>query len=347
MQIGGLAPSNNVFLAPMAGVTDLPMRELAVELGAGLAVGEMQTADLRLADSRKTQQRQQHSESAGLRSVQLVGYDPQQLATAARFNADLGAEIIDINMGCPAKKVCRRAAGSALLADEALVGHILEAVVNAVAVPVTLKMRTGTDSEHRNGTRIAHIAENAGIQMLTVHGRTRADRFKGAAEYQTIAEIVETVSIPVIANGDIDSAEKARTVLAHTGAAGIMIGRAAQGQLWLPGAIASALSEASGEALCPSVMEQFALHQRHVQKLHEFHGDHLGLRIARKHQAWFLDSLVSQGAMDADLSRALRQTFNPLEHAKTQLAYLTRLGHRLPSLCQAPAPESQNGRLAA
>ena len=259
----------------------------------------------------------------------------------------MGAEIIDINMGCPAKKVCRRAAGSALLADEALVGHILEAVVNAVAVPVTLKMRTGTDSEHRNGTRIAHIAENAGIQMLTVHGRTRADRFKGAAEYQTIAEIVETVSIPVIANGDIDSAEKARTVLAHTGAAGIMIGRAAQGQLWLPGAIASALSEASGEALCPSVMEQFALHQRHVQKLHEFHGDHLGLRIARKHQAWFLDSLVSQGAMDADLSRALRQTFNPLEHAKTQLAYLTRLGHRLPSLCQAPAPESQNGRLAA
>jgi tRNA-dihydrouridine synthase B len=347
MQIGSLAPSNNVFLAPMAGVTDLPMRELAVELGAGLAVGEMQTADLRLADARKTQQRQRHSNCAGLRSVQLVGYDPRQLAEAARFNADLGADIIDINMGCPAKKVCRRAAGSALLADEALVGHILEAVVNAVAVPVTLKMRTGTDAENRNGIRIARLAEHAGIQMLSVHGRTRADRFKGAAEYQTIAEIVKTVSIPVIANGDIDSASKARAVLAHTGAAGIMIGRAAQGQIWLPGAIASALAEASGEALYPSIMAQFATHQRHVQKLHAFYGDHLGLRIARKHQAWFLESLVAQGVMHADLSRALRQAFNPLEHARTQLAYLRQLGRRLPSLCQAPAPGTQDGQLAA
>ncbi len=171
--------------------------------------------------------------------------------------------------------------------------------------------------------------------------------FKGAAEYQTIAEIVKTVSIPVIANGDIDSAEKARTVLAHTGAAGIMIGRAAQGQLWLPGAIATALTEASGEALHPSVMAQFAIHQRHVQKLHEFHGDHLGPRIARKHQAWFLEALVAQGAMDADLARALRQAFNPLEQAETQLAYLRRLGHRLPSLCHAPASGMQDGRLAA
>ena len=347
MQIGSLAPSNNVFLAPMAGVTDLPMRELAVELGAGMAVGEMQTADLRLTGSRKTQQRQRHSQCAGFRSVQLVGYDPQQLAAAARFNADLGAEIIDINMGCPAKKVCRRAAGSALLGDEALVGRILEAVVNAVEVPVTLKIRTGTDPEHRNGTSIARLAENAGIQMLTVHGRTRADRFKGAAEYQTIAEIVKTVSIPVIANGDIDSAGKARTVLAYTGAAGIMIGRAAQGQLWLPGAIASALTEASGEALCPSVMKQFAIHQRHVQKLHEFYGDHLGPRIARKHQAWFLESLVTQGAIDADLSHSLRQAFNPLDQAETQQAFLRQLGHRLPSLCQAPAPGMQDGRLAA
>ena len=205
MHIGGLKPCNNVFLAPMAGVTDLPMRELAVELGAGLAVGEMQSADLSLARSRKTTQRQRHSARAGLRSVQIVGYDPRQLADAARFNADLGADIIDINMGCPAKKVCRRAAGSALLADEALVGRILEAVVNAVDVPVTVKIRTGTDPDHRNGVTIARIAENAGIQMLTVHGRTRADRFKGQAEYLTIAEIVRA-GILSVAKGQTEAA---------------------------------------------------------------------------------------------------------------------------------------------
>lgn len=326
MQIGGLEPSNNVFLAPMAGVTDLPMRELAIELGAGLAVGEMQTADLRLARSRKTLKRQQHSSRAGLRSVQIVGYDPKQLAEAARFNADLGADIIDINMGCPAKKVCQKAAGSALLADESLVARILEAVVSAVEIPVTLKIRTGTDPEHRNGVTIARIAESAGIQMLTVHGRTRADRFKGAAEYNTMADIAQAISIPVIANGDIQSAHKARAVLASTGAAGVMIGRGAQGQLWLPGAIARALASGDDEALAPAVAEQLTLHHRHIDALHAFHGDVLGPKIGRKHHAWFLESLVSQQVLDPATATANRQVFNALQTPKAQQSHLQSMG---------------------
>ena len=331
MHIGGLKPCNNVFLAPMAGVTDLPMRELAVELGAGMAVGEMQSADLSLAQSRKTTQRQRHSARAGLRSVQIVGYDPQQLAEAARFNADLGADIIDINMGCPAKKVCRRAAGSALLADEALVGRILEAVVNAVEVPVTAKIRTGITPEHRNGVAIARIAERAGIQMLTVHGRTRADRFKGQAEYQTIAEIVHAVTIPVIANGDIDSAEKARAVLKLTGAAGVMIGRAAQGQLWLPGAIASALAAGGKSVRTPALSEQLRLQGDHLLRLHDFHGDHLGPRIARKHQAWLLESLTAQQVISAEAARAWRQAFNRIESAEAQVTCLRNMTDALMS----------------
>ena len=341
MHIGGLEPCNNVFLAPMAGVTDLPMRELAVELGAGMAVGEMRSADLSLAHSRKTTQRQRHSALAGLRSVQIVGYDPQQLAEAARFNADLGADIIDINLGCPAKKVCRRAAGSALLADEALVGRILETVVTAVDVPVTVKMRTGTDPEHRNGVAIARIAESAGIQMLTVHGRTRADRFKGQAEYQTIAEIVRAVTIPVIANGDIDSAKKAQRVLTLTGAAGVMIGRAAQGQLWLPGAIAAALAAGDERARTPALSEQLRLQGDHLLRLHDFHGDHLGPRIARKHQAWLLESLTAQQAISREGARAWRQTFNRLESAKEQVNCLRKLTNTLMSASPTTALASQ------
>ena len=341
MQIGGLKPCNNVFLAPMAGVTDLPMRELVVELGAGMAVGEMQSADLSLARSRKTVQRQRHSARAGLRSVQIVGYDPQQLAEAARFNADLGADIIDINMGCPAKKVCRRAAGSALLADEELVGRILEAVVNAVDVPVTVKIRTGTDPDHRNGVTIARIAENAGIQMLTVHGRTRADRFKGQAEYQTIGDIVSAVKIPVIANGDIDSADKAQRVLTVTGAAGVMIGRAAQGQLWLPGAIASALAAADKSARTPTLSEQLRLQNEHLRRLHDFHGGHLGPRIARKHQAWLLESLAAQQVISPEDARAWRQMFNRLESPEQQVACLREMTDALMSATPATAPTSQ------
>ena len=338
MQIGGLKPSNNVFLAPMAGVSDLPMRELAVELGAGLAVGEMQTADLKLAHTRKTVQRQQHSPRAGLRSVQIVGYDPSQLAEAARFNADLGADIIDINMGCPAKKVCKRAAGSALLADEALVGQILDAVVSAVDVPVTLKIRTGTDQHHRNGVEIARIAEKAGIQLLTVHGRTRADRFKGDAEYKTIARIVDAVDIPVLANGDIDSAQKARRVLNQTGAAGVMIGRAAQGQLWLPGAIAAALKAGTTCHTIPSTDWQLAVQRRHLESLHEFHGQYLGHRIARKHYAWFLDSLVAQYELTQDDARQHRQQFNALSTPQDQLAHLDQLADYLALAVDRPEP---------
>ena len=340
MHIGGLKPYNNVFLAPMAGVTDLPMRELAIETGAGLAVGEMLSADLSLAQTPKTQLRQQHSDSAGLRAIQIVGYEPVQLANAARFNVALGADMIDINMGCPAKKVCRRAAGSALLADEQLVEQILNAVVNAVTVPVTLKIRTGTDHDHRNGARIARIAEQAGIQMLAVHGRTRADRFKGAAEYDTIATIVDAVSIPVIANGDIDSTAKAKTVLNQTGAAGVMIGRAAQGQLWLPGAIARALEQGTGEQstphikghsreLTPSVADQLMLHHRHLARLHAFYGDFLGTRISRKHHAWFLASLVTQNVIGPQTALGNRHQFNQLPNRATQDAALQRLSDDL------------------
>ena len=340
MHIGGRKPYNNVLLAPMAGVTDLPMRELAIETGAGLAVGEMLSADLSLAQTHKTQLRQRHSDSAGLRAIQIVGYEPAQLATAARFNVALGAEMIDINMGCPAKKVCRRAAGSALLADEQLVEQILNAVVDAVPVPVTLKIRTGTDHNHRNGATIARIAEQAGIQMLTVHGRTRADRFKGSAEYDTIATIVDAVSIPVVANGDIDSADKARMVLNQTGAAGVMIGRAAQGQLWLPGAIARALEPLTGDRstphirghspeLLPSVAEQLTLHTRHLSRLHAFYGDFLGTRISRKHHAWFLASLVRQNVIGAQIALGHRQQFNQLSNPATQDATLQRLSDHL------------------
>ena len=352
MQIGGLKPSNNVFLAPMAGVTDLPMRELAVELGAGLAVGEMQTADLRLAHTRKTVQRQQHSARAGLRSVQIVGFDPDQLSKAARSNADLGADIIDINMGCPAKKVCKRAAGSALLADEVLVGQILDAVVKAVDVPVTLKIRTGTDQTHRNGVRIASIAEGAGIKLLTVHGRTRADRFKGEADYETIERIVDAVSIPVMANGDINSARKARAVLQQTRAQGVMIGRASQGQIWLPGAIATALASGAATHTAPSVDQQIAIHARHLGALHEFHGVHLGHRIARKHHAWFLQSLAEQGQLTEAEMRQYRQRFNALCAPQAQLANLDELADHLALNINRPAhPEScdaqPRARLAA
>ena len=340
MRIGGLKPYNNVLLAPMAGVTDLPMRELAIETGAGLAVGEMLSADLSLAQTHKTQLRQRHSDSAGLRAIQIVGYEPAQLATAARFNVALGAEMIDINMGCPAKKVCRRAAGSALLADEQLVEQILNAVVSAVTVPVTLKIRTGTDHNHRNGATIARIAEQAGIQMLTVHGRTRADRFKGLAEYDTIATIVDAVSIPVVANGDIDSADKARLVLNPTGAAGVMIGRAAQGQLWLPGAIARALEPGTGDQstphtkgrppeLTPSVPAQLPLHTRHLSRLHTFYGDFLGTRISRKHHAWFLASLVRQNVIGAQIALGHRQQLNPPPTPTTLDAALQRLSNNL------------------
>ena len=289
LRIGGLTLPNSVVLAPMAGVTDLPLREMSVRLGAGMAVAEMLTSDASLVDSRKSMQRRRHSTNEGIRSIQIVGSEPQQLAEAARRNVDEGADIIDINMGCTAKKVCRKAAGSALLADERQVGAILDAVVAAVNVPVTLKIRTGVSRDRRNGVAIANIAERAGIQMLAVHGRTRADRFLGAAEYDTIAAIVDAVGIPVLANGDITDVEKAHHVMQATGAAGVMIGRAAQGNPWLPGHIAQ--SRVGSEAIKPNLAERFALMRGHVAALHDFYGEFLGTRIARKHTGWFFDTL--------------------------------------------------------
>lgn len=331
---------NGVLLAPMAGVTDLPFRELCLELGAGMAVAEMLSADLSLKDSRKSRLRRQQGQREQLRSVQIVGSEPAQMAEAARFNADAGADIIDINMGCPAKKVCRKAAGSALLADEHRVGEILTAVVAAVDLPVTLKIRTGVSAEHRNGVQIARIAEASGIQALTVHGRTRADRFKGLAEYDTIRRIVETVSIPVIANGDITCAARARAVLAHTGAAGIMVGRGAQGQPWLPGMIARELALGIPENP-PSVRAQFSLIAGHLTELHRFYGDMMGVRIARKHIGWFIDGLAASAIRSDCVSsfgsscessapilwaRRQKSLFNGIDTVRGQHEFLAALG---------------------
>ena len=337
LKIGRHVLPNAVVLAPMAGVTDLPMRELCLELGAGLTVGEMVTADLSLNETRKTRHRRQVSPLEQPRSVQLVGSEPRVLAEAAKHYVDTGADIVDINMGCPAKKVCRKAAGSALLADETLVCAILDAVVGAIDVPVTLKIRTGVNPESKNAISVARIAEQAGVQLLTIHGRTRADRFIGSAEYDSIAAVVDAISIPVLANGDIDSTHKARRVLAHTGAAGVMIGRAAQGKLWLPGLIAKQLG--GEECSTPSLVQQLHLLQRHVSALHQFYDDYLGVRIARKHVGWCLDGLLlssSGGSGAADQTQpdvalqAWKKRFNQLELAHDQLDYLEALHHLAP-----------------
>ncbi len=302
----------------MAGVTDLPFRSLCWRLGAGMVVAEMVSADPTLRHTRKSQLRRQHAAESGPRSVQIAGAEPQMLADAARYNRDHGAEIIDINMGCPAKKVCKRAAGSALLRDEALVADILRSVVASVELPVTLKIRTGWSPEWRNGVRIARIAEDAGVAALAVHGRTRADRFDGRAEFDTIAAIVDAVEIPVFANGDIDSPERAAAVLAYTGAAGVMIGRAAQGRPWLCGQIAAWIDR--GERLPePDMATRGQILLGHVQALHDFHGVERGLRIARKHVAWYLQALEEKKGEEA---RAFLSRFNRIEDGSEQLASL-------------------------
>jgi len=284
--IGPHRLSGRTFLAPMAGVTDLPFRRLCRELGAALAPGEMLSADARLWDTDESRRRRDHSGEPGPRVVQIAGGEPGMMADAARRNADAGAEIIDINMGCPAKKVCNREAGSALLRDEALVAAILEATVRAVDVPVTLKIRTGWSPAARNGVRVAKIAEDAGIRALAVHGRTRACRFDGAAEYDTIAAIKCAVRLPVFANGDIDSAHKARAVLEATGADGVMIGRAAQGRPWIFREIEAALA---GEPLppAPGPAQVRDIMLAHLRDLYDFYGPVAGVRIARKHIGWY------------------------------------------------------------
>ncbi|MCK9489274.1 MAG: tRNA dihydrouridine synthase DusB [Xanthomonadales bacterium] len=286
MQIGPQRIDPPVLLAPMAGITDKPFRILCKRLGAGLCASEMTAADPATWQTRKSRLRRDHDGEPEPVSVQIAGYDPQMLADAARFNVDHGAQIIDINMGCPAKKVCRRDAGSALLADEALVGRILDAVVAAVPVPVTLKIRTGSCSQRRNGVAIARIAEQAGIAALAVHGRTRADRFLGQAEHRTTAAIKAAVAIPVIANGDIESPQQARAVLQATGADAVMIGRAAQGRPWIFTAISHYL--ATGELLPePDLAQVSAILLGHLDQLYNFYGDHAGVRIARKHIGWY------------------------------------------------------------
>jgi tRNA-dihydrouridine synthase B len=270
----------------MAGVTDRPFRVLCRRLGAGMAASEMVTSNARLRDSIKTRRRMDHAGEPEPRAVQIAGAEPAAMAEAARFNVDHGAQIIDINMGCPAKKVCNKMAGSALLQDEPLVAAILEAVVGAVDVPVTLKIRTGWDRKHRNGVRIARLAEAAGIQALAVHGRTRADAYKGEAEYDTIRRICDAVEIPVIANGDIDSPEKAASVLAATGAQGVMIGRAAQGRPWIFREITHYLA-CGRQRPEPVPAELRDIMLGHLENLYDFYGEFTGVRVARKHITWY------------------------------------------------------------
>jgi tRNA-dihydrouridine synthase B len=287
MHIGDLQLPNNLALAPMAGVTDLPFRRLCRELGAGYVVSEMLASDPRLRHTRKSRLRRDHGGECRPIAVQIAGSEPDWLADAARYNVDNGAQVIDINMGCPAKKVCNKLAGSALLEDEALVRRILAAVVKAVEVPVTLKIRTGPEPRRRNGTAIARIAEQEGIAALAVHGRTRADRFKGQAEYDTIRDICATVSIPVFANGDINTPQQALQVLQHTGAAGLMLGRPAQGNPWIFREINHYL--ATGQLLAPpGPAEVHRVMHRHLSELHRFYGEQQGVRVARKHVGWYL-----------------------------------------------------------
>jgi tRNA-dihydrouridine synthase B len=338
MRIGPHQFANQVALAPMAGISDRPFRTLCKTLGAGWTVSEMVGANPRLRHTQKSRQRTQLGDgSSQARIVQIVGADPHQLAEAARYNVDLGAHIIDINMGCPAKKVCSVAAGSALLRDELLVGRILEAVVAAVPVPVTLKTRTGWDQHARNGVRIARIAEAAGIQAIAMHGRTRADRYDGSAEYDTIAEACSRVRIPVIANGDIDTPHKAADILRHTGAAAVMIGRAARGRPWLPGQIAHFL--ASGELLpAPQLAERESLLSGLVRALHGFYGATLGVRIARKHIGWQIRDLCAGNAPPGWL-----RSINQAVTAKDQLDRIGQMFEQLAEPARAPVAAPWSG----
>jgi tRNA-dihydrouridine synthase B len=309
MQIGKYKLENNLVLAPMAGVTDRPFRQLCKQLGAGMAVSEMVSSNSLLRGSAKTLRRANHEGESLPRSVQIAGADPQMMADAARFNEAEGAEIIDINMGCPAKKVCNTLAGSALLRDEPLVTQILKAVVQAVEIPVTLKIRTGWDQNNKNGVLIAKIAEDSGIQALAVHGRTRSCFFKGEVEYDTIAAIKEAVRIPVIANGDIETPEKAKEVLTKTHADGIMIGRAAQGRPWIFREIAHYL--ATGTYLPePTPTEIKVILLGHIENLYQFYGEYTGAMIARKHVSWY-----SKGQSG---SARFRDLFNRLEKPDEQ-----------------------------
>ena len=332
MHIGTHCIDNNLVVAPMAGVTDRPFRQLCKRMGAGLAVSEMIASKPELRDSAKSRARSDHTGEVEPIVVQIAGADPAQLADAARYNVERGAQIVDINMGCPAKKVCNVAAGSALLKDEPLVGAILERVVGAVDVPVTLKIRTGWSREHRNAVRIARIAEGAGVAALSIHGRTRECGFVAPVEYETIRAVKQAVVIPVIANGDIDSPEKARDVLARTGADGVMIGRAAQGRPWIFREIRHFLER--GQHLPPPEVEEVrgaVLH--HLADHYGFYGEFAGVRIARKHLGWYAAGLAG--------GEAFRHEVNRLETSAAQIAavnqFFDRLAARADRLEYAPA----------
>ena len=337
MQIGPYTLKNRLIVAPMAGVTDRPFRMLCKRMGAGMAVSEMITSNKALWTTVKTLRRANHDGEVEPVSVQIAGSDPVQMAEAARINVAHGAQIIDINMGCPAKKVCNVAAGSALLRDEALVGRILEAVVRAVDVPVTLKTRTGWSPEHRNAIRVAKMAQECGIAALALHGRTREDMYRGAAEYDTIRAVKAELSIPVIANGDIDSPMKARHVLEYTGADAIMIGRAAQGRPWIFREIQHFLD--TGDRLAPPRVDDISrVLQEHLDDLYEFYGEYSGCRVARKHIAWYTRGL--RGSND------FRQTMYRLESTTEQKAavalYLDRLAAESERLEYVEADENDN-----
>jgi tRNA-dihydrouridine synthase B len=320
MKIGAYLLPNAVFVAPMAGITDGPFRRLARRFGAALAVSEMVSARPELRASRKTRLRMDHAGEVGPVSVQIAGADPAMLADAARFNVDRGAHIIDINMGCPAKKVCNVAAGSALLSDESLVARIVEAVVAAVDVPVTVKIRTGPTRDRRNAVAVAKLIEAAGAQMLAIHGRTRACMFEGQAEYDTIAEVKSRVGIPVIANGDVSTGEQAKRVLELTGADGIMIGRAAQGRPWLFREITHFL--ATGERLPPPTAREIAaVLVEHLDGLYDLYGDEQGARVARKHIGWTVRELPG--------GEGLRSAVNGISMAQAQRAAVNDYFERL------------------
>ncbi len=331
MQIGPYRLKNNLMVAPMAGVTDRPFRQLCKIMGAGLAVSEMVSSNSLLWGSEKTRRRANHEGEVAPKSVQIAGADPAMMAEAARYNVDQGAQIIDINMGCPAKKVCNVMAGSALLQNEALVQRIVEAVVAAVPVPVTLKIRTGWDRSHRNALSVAHIAENAGIQSLAIHGRTSACGYTGDAEYETITAVKAAVRIPVVANGDITSPQKARHVLELTGADGLMIGRAAQGRPWIFREIDHYLT--SGTLLpAPEVSEIHTVLNHHLEDLYTFYGLETVVRVARKHISWYTRGLKGSAAFRHAMNQlqsvveqreAVQDFFNLLHSQGQRLEYDT------------------------
>jgi tRNA-dihydrouridine synthase B len=324
MRIGPYLLPNNLAVAPMAGVTDRPFRALCKRLGAGYAVSEMVASNPRLRDTDKSRRRIDHAGESAPIAVQIAGADPRMMAEAARYNVGRGAQIVDINMGCPAKKVCNTAAGSALLADEPLVAAILDAVVAAVDVPVTLKIRTGSHPGARNALAIARIAQDAGIAALTVHGRTRACAFVGAVEYDTIAAVKRAVSIPVIANGDVATPEVARAVLAHTGADALMIGRAAQGRPWIFREI-SALHAGADALPPPTPAEVRDIMLAHLRDLYDFYGDEPGARIARKHIGWY--------CTERPHAEAFRRSVMQVASAEAQLAMVRDY---FDALCEAP-----------